>query len=201
MRIDHDALVMVMDGGKMLLFRNEGDAAYPHLLVEAAQENANPADQEQRTDTQGRAFASVGSARSALGETDFHELQESRFVADAVDLLNRRALANAYERLIIVAPPTVLGDNAQALQQGAGARLIGEIAQGPDRPSDPPDDRARDQRLRKRRRLISTFRSLFVLLWGGHGQTETPLRLPSLRDGLAALAGAVRGLQRVEQPR
>ena len=42
MKIDHDALVMVVDGGKMLLFRNHGDAAYPHLEVEEALAAARP---------------------------------------------------------------------------------------------------------------------------------------------------------------
>ncbi|MBO9579401.1 MAG: host attachment protein [Sphingobium sp.] len=128
MRIDHDALVMVADGGKMLLFRNEGDADYPDLRVEEAVENANPKDREQRTDAPGRAYSSVGTMRSAMGETDFHELQEDRFAADAVDLLNRRALDNAFERLIIVAPPAVLGEMRKLYNKALGARLVGEIA-------------------------------------------------------------------------
>lgn len=128
MRIDHDTLVMVADGGKMLLFRNEGDADYPNLQIEEAAENANPKDREQRTDAPGRAYASVGKMRSAMGETDFHDLQEDRFAADAVDLLNRRALANGFERLIIVAAPAVLGEMRKHYNKALVARLIGEIA-------------------------------------------------------------------------
>ena len=128
MRIDHDARVMVVDGGKMLLFRNEGDADYPNLQVEQAGENANPKDLDQRTDAPGRAFASVGAVRSAMDETDFHDLLEDRFVADAVDLLNRRALANEFEKLIIVAPSAVLGEMRKHYNKALGARLIGEIA-------------------------------------------------------------------------
>jgi protein required for attachment to host cells len=128
MRIDHDALVMVVDGGKMLLFRNEGDADYPNLIVETASENVNPPDREQHTDAPGRAFASVGAARSAMGETDFHDLSEDRFAADAVELLNQRALANRFERLIVVAPPAVLGEMRKHYNKALSARLVGEIA-------------------------------------------------------------------------
>lgn len=128
MRIDHDALVMVVDGGKMLLFRNEGDADYPNLQIEQASENANPSDREQRTDAPGRAFASVGGARSAMGETDFHDLAEDRFATQAVDLLNSRAVSNDFERLIIVAPPKVLGEMRKHYNKALGARLIGEVA-------------------------------------------------------------------------
>lgn len=128
MRIDHNALVMVVDGGKMLLFRNEGDTDYPNLQIEQAVENANPKDLEQRVDAPGRSFASVGRARSAMGETDFHEQQEDRFAAEAVDLLNRRAVANEYEQLIIVAPPHMLGEMRKHYNKALGARLVGEIA-------------------------------------------------------------------------
>jgi protein required for attachment to host cells len=128
MRIDHDTLVLVIDGGKMLLFRNEGDANYPNLRVEEASENANPADHAQHTDAPGRAFASVGGARSAMAETDFHQLQEDRFAADAIAELNRRALDNAFERLIIVAPPGLLGEMRKHYNKALGARLVGEIA-------------------------------------------------------------------------
>lgn len=128
MKIDHDALVMVVDGGKMLLFRNEGDADYPHLMIEQAEENANPADHEQRTDAPGRAFSSVGNMRSAMGETDFHKQQEDRFAADAVALLNQRALANDYEQLIIVAAPAILGEMRKHYHKALEDRLAGEIA-------------------------------------------------------------------------
>lgn len=128
MRIEHDALVMVADGGKMLLFRNEGDADYPHLIVESASANANPKDRDQRTDAPGRAFSSVGNVRSAMGETDFHDQQEDRFAADAVALLNERALANDFEKLIIVAPPAVLGEMRKHYNKAVGARLVGELA-------------------------------------------------------------------------
>jgi len=127
MRIDHDTLVIVLDGGKMLLFRNDGDADYPNLQVEEALENANPANRDQHTDAPGRAFASVGSARSAVSETDFHQQAEHQFAADAVEQLNRRALANDYERLIVVAPPAVLGEMRKHYSKALSARLVGEI--------------------------------------------------------------------------
>ena len=142
MKIDHDTLVIVIDGGKMLLFRNEGDADYPNLRVEEATENVNPADRDQHTDAPGRAFASVGSARSAVSETDFHDLAEDRFAADAVELLNRRALANEFERLIVVAPPAVLGEMRKHYNKALGARLVGEIAKDLTGHSGPDIERA-----------------------------------------------------------
>jgi protein required for attachment to host cells len=127
MKIDHDAQVVVVDGGKMLLFRNTGDGDYPHLVVENASENLNPADRDQRTDAPGRAFSSVGDVRSAMGETDFHKLQKKHFAAAAVALLNKGALDNAFEKLIVVASPAILGEMRKHYNKAVGARLVGEI--------------------------------------------------------------------------
>jgi protein required for attachment to host cells len=128
MKIAHDALVMVADGGKMLLLRNDGDEAFPHLKVEEAVETVNPPDREQGSDAPGRAFASTGTARSAMEETDFHKLAEQQFAAEAVALLNRRALAGDFAALIIVAPPATLGAMRRHYHMALTERLAGEIA-------------------------------------------------------------------------
>jgi len=105
MRIDHDAVVMVVDGRKLLLFRNKGDDAFPNLETETTRTQDNPPDRDQASDAPGRAFNSVGSHRSAMEQTNFHDLEEARFATEAADLLKRGALAKDYEKLIIVAPP------------------------------------------------------------------------------------------------
>lgn len=127
MKIDHDALVMVVDGGKMLLFRNHGDAAYPHLEVEDALELNNPPDHEQASDAPGRTQASAGTARSSMEQTDFHELEEMRFAVDAMDRLNDKALHNDFESLIIVAPPKTLGTLRKHYRRELKTRLTGEL--------------------------------------------------------------------------
>ena len=75
--IDHDAWVMVGDGEKALFFRNEGDAPYPNLEVVDVLEHENPKTREQGTDRPGRAFASVGTHRSAHGRNQLAQAGES----------------------------------------------------------------------------------------------------------------------------
>ena len=60
MRIDHDALVLVADGRKMLMLRNEGDAEYPNLQVEKVDEIDNPPTREQATHAAGQASSPMG---------------------------------------------------------------------------------------------------------------------------------------------
>lgn len=127
MRIEHDAMVLVADGRKMLFFRNKGGSEYPNLEAETVKVQDNPADRDQSTDLSGQA-PSPGSNQGTMGKTDYHEQAEAKFAAEAAELLNRRALSNDFEKLIVVAPPTALGEIRKHYHKEVEARLVGEIA-------------------------------------------------------------------------
>lgn len=126
MRVPHEARVLVADGAKMLFFRNEGDGQYPDLKVLEASEQADPQDQEIKSGPAGRSNGPDGRG-SAMGEADFHDQSEQRFLADAADMLNRGALAGDYEKLIIVAPPRALGELRKHYHSEVESRLIQEV--------------------------------------------------------------------------
>jgi protein required for attachment to host cells len=127
MQISHNAVVLVVDGRKMLFLRNEGDAAHPNLVVENAVEQVNPSDGAQKTDLAGRSSSSVGGGQNSMQEVDFHQQEEDRFAADTADLLKRRALANDFESLIIIAPPRTLGELRKHYHKEVSARLTAEL--------------------------------------------------------------------------
>ena len=127
MQLPNQSVVLVADGRKLMFLRNEGDAEHPNLVVERKIEDENPSSQEQTSDAPGTAFASNGAGRSSYEPTDFHQLQEDRFAADAADLLKRRALRNDYESLIVIAPPKTLGELRKHYHTEVSARLTGEI--------------------------------------------------------------------------
>ena len=141
MHVPHEAFVVVADGRKMLFFRNQGDETYPNLEVVTAAEQQNPKTSEQGTDKPGSGFVAAGTPRqgnistlsgahhrSGYEQTDWHQLEETRFAVDAAEMLKKRALANEFERLLIVAPPSTLGDLRKHYHKEVEARLIGEIA-------------------------------------------------------------------------
>jgi protein required for attachment to host cells len=133
MRVPHKAVVVVADGRKMLFLRNEGDAMAPNLQVEHAEEQENPSDLDQKTDLAGRAASTRGGGGFAagggtMGEADFHQQEEDRFAADTAALLKKRALANDFEQLIIVAPPRTLGELRKHYHKEVSDRLTGELA-------------------------------------------------------------------------
>ncbi len=110
MLIAHGTWVLVTDGSKMLLFRNEGDAEYPRLIQLAKIEDDNPSDHLQKSDRPGRMAAmAAGGRRSAYQETDFHRQEEERFACGTAAMLGRRAAAGDFERLVVVADPRTLG--------------------------------------------------------------------------------------------
>ena len=127
MHLPHNSVVLVADGRKMLFLRNEGDNMDFNLVVEKAQEHVNPATRDQATDAAGRASSPRGGVQSSVEPTDFHQLEEDRFAAEAADFLKVRALKNDYESLIVVAPPKTLGELRKHYHKEVTSRLKGEL--------------------------------------------------------------------------
>ena len=125
--VPHNALVLVGDGQKALFLRNKGTAHQVKLVVEQVLERNNPPTREQGTDRPGRSNASVGVARSAMEETDWHTIAEERFAGELADALYRHAHANLFERLVIIAPPKILGNLRKALHAEVADRVAAEI--------------------------------------------------------------------------
>lgn len=128
MQIPNGALVLVADGRKMLFLRNQGDAERIDLRVEEHHEQENPADRDQKTDAQGSSTSSTGLKRDTNEETDYHQQAEDRFAAEAADLLTKRALANDFDKLVIVAAPRTLGVMRSHYHKEVQSRLVGEVA-------------------------------------------------------------------------
>jgi protein required for attachment to host cells len=127
MRIAHDALVLVADGRKSLFLRNEGDGELLNLVVEDQRAHADLKDSDLKSDAPGRSFASVGSRRSAIEETDYHQQEEDRFAADTAALLSKRAHAKGFEQLIIIAPPRTLGELRRHYDKAVESRIVAEV--------------------------------------------------------------------------
>ncbi|WP_213981855.1 host attachment family protein [Sphingomonas sp. dw_22] len=132
MQVPHDAMVAVVDGRKMLFFRNEGDAVHPNLQVEKKLiDKHNPAHHDQATDLAGGSMGTRTSgaqwASANMDEVDFHQQEEDRFAAETAELLKKRALAGDFESLIVVAPPRTLGELRKHYHVSVSEKLAGEL--------------------------------------------------------------------------
>ena len=124
MALPNQALVLVLDGRKMLFFRNHGDANQIDLRTEAHDEREDAKDSELKTDAPGAQQQSAGYGRSTMDETDFHQQEEDRWVKDAADELKKRALRNDFDALAVIAPPKALGVLKKCLHKEVQKRIV-----------------------------------------------------------------------------
>jgi len=126
--IPHDALVFVGDGTRAVFLRNHGTIQKPNLAVESILQQHNPPNSEQGTDRPGRVHARMGPSRSAVEDTDWHQLAQDRFASEISQALYRLAHANRFQRLIVVAPPKILGTLRKNFHKQVRERLEAEVA-------------------------------------------------------------------------
>ena len=124
MPLPHNALVLVADGRKMLFFRNHGDENQIDLRTESHDARQDRKDRYFKTDAPGTEKQSFGYGRSTYEETDFHQLEEDRWIKDAADELKARVLRGDFEALAIVAPPKALGVLKKCLHKEVERRIV-----------------------------------------------------------------------------
>lgn len=101
--------VVVCDGAKALVLENTGDAKFPNLKMVKVLEQEDLPTHELGADAPGRAVNSVGSIRSAVEQTDWHDQAERAFLVNLVRELEAALATGKAKSLIIVAPPRALG--------------------------------------------------------------------------------------------
>lgn len=127
MPLPHNALVLVIDGRKMLFFRNHGDQNQIDLRTEAHDEREDAYNRDLKTDAPGTASTSAGYGRPSMEETDFHQQEEDNWVKEAAEDLRMRALTNDFEALCIIAPPKALGVLRKELHKEVERRVVCSI--------------------------------------------------------------------------
>jgi protein required for attachment to host cells len=126
MNLPKGTWILLMDGEKFALLRNDGLATAPRLEVIDQEQIENPAAGDQKTDRAGR-FDDPGQGRSAVAETDWHQLEKTRFAEDIAERLRKWALDNRFDRLVIAADPGTLGALRPHLHAEVQRRLICEL--------------------------------------------------------------------------
>ena len=120
------ARVLVTDGNRALVLRNEGDAVYPDLRTLRAYAQDNPPTRDQGNDKPGRTNDSFGR-RSSMETPDWHRLAEDRFIDAVANIMDRDLRAGEFETLIVVAPPIALGEYRKVVSPGVAKVTTLEI--------------------------------------------------------------------------
>jgi protein required for attachment to host cells len=107
--IRHGEWVVVCDGAKALILQNVGDLNSPKLKTVQVFEQKDLPTRDLGTDVPGRSFNSVGNARSAVEQTDWHDQAERAFLAQLAQHLDVAVSSGKAKSVIVVAPPRALG--------------------------------------------------------------------------------------------
>lgn len=126
-RVPRGALVLVGDGRKALFLRNKGNPQNVELVTEQVLEQDNLASREQGADRPGRYLGTDRASRSAMDETDWHQVAEERFADEIAHALYRMAHARGFEDLVVIAPPKVLGNLREAFHKEVTERVVAEV--------------------------------------------------------------------------
>lgn len=104
-----NSLILVCDGSKALFYKNTGSALAIALEAISTLKEHHPPTRELGEDRPGRAVDSMDASRSAMEETDWHQVAEERFLQSVAIHLNEVVASHRPSGLILIAPPRALG--------------------------------------------------------------------------------------------
>ncbi|MSU88293.1 Host attachment protein [Rhodobacteraceae bacterium 2CG4] len=119
--------VLVADSEKALFLENVGDTRDYKLKVRRKETHDNPPSREQGANRPGRYNDGPNVQKSAMDDTDWHELEKERFAEDLAEMLYRRAHKGEFKQIVLVAAPHTLGHLRPALHPEVTRCVIGEI--------------------------------------------------------------------------
>ncbi|MDZ4694252.1 MAG: host attachment protein [Deltaproteobacteria bacterium] len=121
------AWVVVCDGGKAFILENNGSPSALRLDTKEVHEHDNPPTHEQGSDRPGRTHHSTTNARSAVEQTDWHDVEERKFLETLARRLDAAIAAKETSDLIVIAAPRALGMIRAAYSPAVRHALRGEL--------------------------------------------------------------------------
>lgn len=118
--------VVVADGSRAFIVANRGPGT--GLAPVLSREHPVPPTHELGTDRPGRTFNSDHSGtRHAMEQVDWHRYEKHKFACGIAKLLDDARVHNAFDDLVLVAPPTTLGELRAELDKHTHAMVSGEV--------------------------------------------------------------------------
>lgn len=137
---DQITWVVVADGEKAMIFVNDDTPEQPFLNILSKNILDNPPTREQAANRPGRMQdrGAGGAQRSAMSDTDWHQFEKERFAKDFAGALNKAAMKNSFDHLVLFAPPQALGNLRKELHKEVQSRLV--LTVGSDLTNHPVDE-------------------------------------------------------------
>lgn len=126
MLLRKESLIVAVDGTRMLVFKNIGEAFDPELKLVEEHHHPSHKTSELGTDRPGRTFQSKSPRRGTHEPTDFQQQEEDQFVITAARKIEQIGSENE-AGLVLVAAPRALGLIRKNLSPATSAQLLAEI--------------------------------------------------------------------------
>ena len=126
-QLTRHARVLVTDGGRAIVLRNEGEVSHPDLRMVRQYGNDTPPNRELASDRPATTNESNSPRRSAAEQVDYHQQAEDRFVAQMAADMDADLKTGDFEELIVVAPPDALAAYRKAASPGLARATTMEI--------------------------------------------------------------------------
>ena len=121
--------IVIADGNQAKVFEHEGPGKGLRPLKDLSFEQEPLRASEIMADKPGRSFTSAGpGSRSSMEySSDPVAVRERKFVERLADMLNEKQQQGKFDRLVIAAAPTALGDIRPALSDQVRDRILAEM--------------------------------------------------------------------------
>jgi protein required for attachment to host cells len=116
MQLAHGTVVAVLDGEILNLYRNTGSEADLTLVALSA------------VDPSGDNKSAGSRHHSSSANPDHGRLEEDSFAAAAAQMLNKQALENKFDHLVVIAAPKTLGELRKHWHKALEAKLAAELS-------------------------------------------------------------------------
>jgi protein required for attachment to host cells len=104
MKIGTGDWIVVCDGRKALILENIGDRMFPNLHAREVREHPVLSTSAQGSDAPGRVHQSMGSERSSIEQTDWHEESERAFLKALAERLDVAVTSGETAGLTVASP-------------------------------------------------------------------------------------------------
>lgn len=125
--VPHGTWVLIADGEKALYLVNKGDEQDIHLDLRRKEEQENPKAQDWAANRPGRFNDGPSVHRSAVDDTDWHQLEKERFAKAIADDLYKAAHAGKFDALIIAASRVVLSELRKEMHSEVADKLLLDV--------------------------------------------------------------------------
>ena len=120
--------ILIADGARARLVEKQGPGGTLVPVGSAAFAASHAPSRDFGTDKPGRTHDRSGTRQTAMEpRQDWHTFEKEKFATDMAHLLDREAERDAFDRLVLVAPPKTLGVLRDQLGADARGRVVAEL--------------------------------------------------------------------------